>query len=164
MIASFVARWLEGEAQTERGGRYRFVDRSRAPLEVPTTPGLGSILARAARLAETIRMSGRWRRSSGRGAARRYGGGALSQAAAPIELPQAEKRGTAPTARRPMSRNCCASAKSWARSPICGISAAQRRRRVSRQDGGALSVEAKTDARKERLAGAYNTRASTAMP
>jgi 8-oxo-dGTP diphosphatase len=54
VIASFVGRWLEGEAQTgPEADAVLWID-PKAPLEAPTTAGLGAILAKAARLAETF--------------------------------------------------------------------------------------------------------------
>jgi 8-oxo-dGTP diphosphatase len=50
VIASFVARWREGEGNTsEEADALLWVDPAR-PLPEPTTPGLAPILARAARL------------------------------------------------------------------------------------------------------------------
>ena len=54
VIASFVGRWLEGEAHVSaEADEVAWVD-PRQPLEAPATPGLGAILAKAARLAETF--------------------------------------------------------------------------------------------------------------
>ncbi|HLW91443.1 MAG TPA: NUDIX hydrolase [Roseiarcus sp.] len=50
VIASFVARWVSGEARTSaEADDVRWVDPNR-PFDVPTTPGLGPIVARAAHL------------------------------------------------------------------------------------------------------------------
>jgi 8-oxo-dGTP diphosphatase len=50
VIASFVARWLSGEAQTSaEADDVRWIDPDR-PFDVPTTPGLDRIIARAALL------------------------------------------------------------------------------------------------------------------
>lgn len=50
VIASFVARWTSGEAQTsEEADRVAWIDPA-ALRDLPTTPGLEGILARAASL------------------------------------------------------------------------------------------------------------------
>jgi 8-oxo-dGTP diphosphatase len=50
VIASFVARWTGGEARTsDEVDRADWIDAA-APLPSPTTPGLGEILASAARI------------------------------------------------------------------------------------------------------------------
>jgi ADP-ribose pyrophosphatase YjhB (NUDIX family) len=52
VIASFVARWLAGEAHTsEEADSVRWID-PRRPLDAPATPGLRKILVKAAGLAE----------------------------------------------------------------------------------------------------------------
>jgi 8-oxo-dGTP diphosphatase len=54
VIASFVARWLGGEAHTSsEADSILWVD-PEAPLEAPITPGLGLIIARAARIARDL--------------------------------------------------------------------------------------------------------------
>jgi len=54
VIASFVARWLGGEARaSDEADSISWVDPS-SPLEAPTTPGLGLIIARAARIARDL--------------------------------------------------------------------------------------------------------------
>jgi ADP-ribose pyrophosphatase YjhB (NUDIX family) len=54
VIASFVGRWLGGEARPSlEADSVLWVD-PLAPIEPPTTPGLGEILAKAARLAEAL--------------------------------------------------------------------------------------------------------------
>jgi 8-oxo-dGTP diphosphatase len=54
VIASFVARWLGGEAQTSsEADSILWVDPESA-LEAPTTPGLGLIIAKAARIARDL--------------------------------------------------------------------------------------------------------------
>jgi ADP-ribose pyrophosphatase YjhB (NUDIX family) len=54
VIASFIGRWLAGEAQTgPEADAVLWID-PQAPLEAPTTAGLGAILAKAARLAEAF--------------------------------------------------------------------------------------------------------------
>ena len=50
VIASFVARWMSGEARiSDEVDRADWIDPA-APLPSPTTPGLGEILASAARI------------------------------------------------------------------------------------------------------------------
>jgi len=52
VIASFVARWTGGEAQTsEEADRVAWINPTALP-DLPTTPRLGEILARAASLIE----------------------------------------------------------------------------------------------------------------
>lgn len=52
VIASFVARWISGEAQTsEEADSVAWVDPA-ALADLPTTPGLPAIVARAAGLLE----------------------------------------------------------------------------------------------------------------
>ncbi len=52
VIASFVARWTGGEAQTsDEADRVTWIDPT-ALRDLPTTPGLEEMLARAARLIE----------------------------------------------------------------------------------------------------------------
>jgi len=54
VIASFVGRWLDGEARPSlEADSVLWVD-PLAPLEAPATPGLADILANAARLAEAF--------------------------------------------------------------------------------------------------------------
>jgi 8-oxo-dGTP diphosphatase len=54
VIASFVARWLGGEARaSDEADSILWVDPD-SPLEAPTTPGLGLILARAAQIARDL--------------------------------------------------------------------------------------------------------------
>ncbi|HLJ72164.1 MAG TPA: NUDIX domain-containing protein [Roseiarcus sp.] len=54
VIASFVGRWLAGEALTSaEADRVMWIDPI-APISEPTTPGLAAILAKAARLAEAF--------------------------------------------------------------------------------------------------------------
>lgn len=54
VIASFVGRWLEGEAHTSlETDSLLWID-PLAPIGEPTTPGLAAILAKAARLAEAL--------------------------------------------------------------------------------------------------------------
>ena len=54
VIASFVGRWLEGDARpSNEADSVLWVDPF-APLTAPATPGLAAILARAARLAEVF--------------------------------------------------------------------------------------------------------------
>jgi ADP-ribose pyrophosphatase YjhB (NUDIX family) len=55
VIASFVGRWLDGEARPrlEEADSVLWVD-PRAPLEEPATPGLADILASAAGLAQAF--------------------------------------------------------------------------------------------------------------
>jgi 8-oxo-dGTP diphosphatase len=55
VIASFVARWREGEGSTsEEADALSWVDPA-LPFSAPTTPGLAPILARAARLIGAMR-------------------------------------------------------------------------------------------------------------
>ena len=52
VIASFVARWIDGEARTsEEADSVMWID-PMALMDLPTTPGLERILARAAKLIE----------------------------------------------------------------------------------------------------------------
>ena len=78
-------------------------------------------------------------------------------AAAPAEPAPAEQPAPARSRRRLTSRNCCGLPKSWARSPIlrdlCGAHDADA---FHAKMASLLETEAKTDARKESLAGAYN--------
>jgi 8-oxo-dGTP diphosphatase len=54
VIASFVGRWLDGEARVSpEADSVLWVDPV-APIEAPTTPGLAAVLAKAARLAEAL--------------------------------------------------------------------------------------------------------------
>jgi ADP-ribose pyrophosphatase YjhB (NUDIX family) len=54
VIASFVARWLDGEARLgPEADAVLWID-PLAPIEAPTTPGLAEILAKAARLDEAF--------------------------------------------------------------------------------------------------------------
>ena len=54
VIASFVARWLGGQARaSDEADSILWVDPA-SPLEAPTTPGLGLIIARAARIARDL--------------------------------------------------------------------------------------------------------------
>ena len=52
VIASFVARWIRGEPRlSEEVDEIRWIDPA-GPLPSPTTPELGEVLTRAARIAE----------------------------------------------------------------------------------------------------------------
>ena len=54
VIASFVARWTSGEARlSEEADSVLWVDGGR-PVDLPVTPGLDEIIAKAARLAGTF--------------------------------------------------------------------------------------------------------------
>jgi ADP-ribose pyrophosphatase YjhB (NUDIX family) len=54
VIASFVGRWLDGEARPSvEADSVLWVD-PLAPIQAPATPGLADILANAARLVETL--------------------------------------------------------------------------------------------------------------
>jgi ADP-ribose pyrophosphatase YjhB (NUDIX family) len=54
VIASFVGRWLAGEARVSaEADSVLWID-PRAPFDAPTTPGLAAILAKAALLAEAF--------------------------------------------------------------------------------------------------------------
>jgi len=54
VIASFVGRWLAGEARTSaEADSIRWIDPD-LPLDAPATPGLGPIIANAARIARAF--------------------------------------------------------------------------------------------------------------
>ncbi|HYC25622.1 MAG TPA: NUDIX hydrolase [Roseiarcus sp.] len=54
VIVSFVGRWLAGEARTSaEADSIRWIDPD-SPLDAPATPGLGPIIAKAARIARAI--------------------------------------------------------------------------------------------------------------
>jgi 8-oxo-dGTP diphosphatase len=54
VIASFVGRWLAGEARdSAEADSIRWVDPD-VPLDAPATPGLGPIIANAARIARAL--------------------------------------------------------------------------------------------------------------